>query len=37
MVFTSGTIGSCSSPVAASVDWLAARIGPGTPVKIYGG
>ena len=37
-----GTLGSASSHGCvrldtASIDWLAARIGPGTPVSIYGG
>jgi hypothetical protein len=37
-----GTLGAaeshgCVRLAAASIDWLAARIGPGTPVKIYTG
>jgi lipoprotein-anchoring transpeptidase ErfK/SrfK len=36
-----GTLGAaeshgCIRLATASIDWLAARIGPGTPVKIYG-
>jgi lipoprotein-anchoring transpeptidase ErfK/SrfK len=37
-----GTLGAaeshgCVRLDTASIDWLAARIGPGTPVRIYGG
>jgi lipoprotein-anchoring transpeptidase ErfK/SrfK len=37
-----GTLGNaeshgCIRLATASIDWLAARIGPGTPVQIYGG
>jgi lipoprotein-anchoring transpeptidase ErfK/SrfK len=37
-----GTLGTaashgCMRLATASIDWLAARIGPGTPVRIYGG
>jgi lipoprotein-anchoring transpeptidase ErfK/SrfK len=37
-----GTLGAaeshgCVRLATASIDWLAARIGPGTPVRIYGG
>jgi hypothetical protein len=37
-----GTLGAaeshgCIRLAAASIDWLAARIDPGTPVKIYSG